>query len=151
MKRFLCAVMLIVLVCSFAAAESIDLSGLSLSDLITLRGKVNRAIWASDGWQEVTVPQGVWVGGEDIPVGRWTVRCGYGWAELTYGDALEPNGRDIARTDARGYFYVRSEDTDIPAYATEEYLDVFDGMYITISMAPLIFSTYTGKPDLGFK
>ena len=57
---------------AFSAAET-DLSGMSFDELIALQEQVNKALWNSDGWQEVTVPVGVYKVGEDIPAGRWTV------------------------------------------------------------------------------
>lgn len=149
MKKMICVLLLICLA-SCAAAESVDLSGMSFDELVALKEKVNLALWSSEEWQEVTVPQGLWVGGEDIPVGRWTIRCSQKWSYIEYGDTLDENGKNIARTKARGYFYIRSEDADIPEYATETYIDVYEGMYILIERMPMVFSTFTGKPDLGF-
>jgi opacity protein-like surface antigen len=151
MKKFLACAVAAVLFCSGAAAEDIDLSGLSYAQLVALRDRLNLAIWQSQEWQEVTVPQGVWIGGEDIPVGRWTVRCSQGWGEVSYGDSLAPNGRSIATNISKGYFFLRAEDMDIPEYETETFFDVSEGMYIVVDSAAMVFTTYAGKPDLGFQ
>jgi len=151
MKKFITFALALVLLLSCACAEDIDLSGLSFDQLVALKQKVNQALWASDEFQEVSVPPGVWIGGEDIPVGRWTVTCSQKWGKIEFGDKLKENGQDVEHTKARGYIYIRSEDTDIPEYATETYLDVYEGMFIVINFIPMVFSTYTGKPDLGFK
>lgn len=72
MKKVLCVLLVLALV-GAAAYAAIDLSGMSFEELLDLRAQVDAALWASDGWQEVTVPMGVYYVGEDIPAGRWTV------------------------------------------------------------------------------
>ena len=73
MKKLLTVLIVLALLGAAALAEQIDLSGMSYEDLLALRQQVDAAIWASDGWQEVEVPAGVYTIGEDIPTGRWSV------------------------------------------------------------------------------
>ena len=73
MKRFFCLLFVLVLLPVVSFADLPDLSGLSYDELVQLRDKINLAIWNSEEWQEVTVPIGVWVVGEDIPVGHWSI------------------------------------------------------------------------------
>ena len=73
MKKLLTVLIVLALLGAAALAEQIDLSGMSYEDLLALRQQVDAAIWASDGWQEVEVPAGVYTIGEDIPAGRWSV------------------------------------------------------------------------------
>ena len=68
MKKAL-VILLVLMVCVCAYAESIDLSGMNYDELLDLRQAVEMAIWNSDGWQEVEVPAGIYVIGEDIPEG----------------------------------------------------------------------------------
>lgn len=51
-----------------------DFSAYSFEELKQLQTELNLALWASEGWQKVTVPPGIYVVGEDIPEGRWTIK-----------------------------------------------------------------------------
>lgn len=155
MKKVLCIILMIVLAIPIACAESVDLSGLSFDELVALRDRINLAIWQADEWQEVTVPQGVWKVGEDIPVGHWSIRAADGvYTSVDYGDVLLENNSIswsssiyIAEflTSPTNQFYIENDDkitTDI---------DMKDGFYVVISSGSAVFSPYAGKPDLGFK
>ena len=137
-----------------AAAEDIDLSGLSFDQLVVLREQLNLAIWNSQEWQEVTVPAGIWIIGEDIPAGHWSIRVA-GQSDIilvSYFDKLDEQGLDLARgaylfnqkiaTPCLSAFgEVNAESVDI---------DMQSGWFFKCSGA-VIFSPFTGKPDLGFK
>lgn len=58
------------------ALAGVDLSGMSFDELLEVQKEVNTAIWESDGWQEVTVPIGVYKIGEEIPAGEWILTYG---------------------------------------------------------------------------
>lgn len=75
MKRLFAAALIISMMMSFAAAEGIDLSGLSFAELAELRDRCQSEMMTRDQWQEVTVPQGVWEVGSQIPPGKWVVKC----------------------------------------------------------------------------
>ena len=100
MKKLVAQFPAIVLAAGFALAEGIDLSGMSYDELVALKDRINLAMWQSDEWQEVTVPQGVWKVGEDIPAGHWTVKCITGnncrSTQISWGEALTEGGTDIA-------------------------------------------------------
>ena len=140
---------------SFAHAEDIDLSGLSYDELVALKNRINLAMWQSEEWQEVTVPQGVWVVGEDIPAGHWTVKCANGWyTEVSWGEHLSDSGESISwygRYSIMNMVYnpdsVLFDEGDLTEYSFEVHV----GEYIVINSNPAVFTPYTGKPDLGFK
>ena len=154
MKKLLC-ILLLVCMTATAAAESVDLSGLSYADLVVLKDRINLAIWNSQEWQEVEVPQGLWIVGEDIPAGTWTVKCAIDYfSVIRFGDTLEPNSKEIKISK----YYSRDEvvSPDYKRYEpgkdlTEATITVKDGDYIHIDYAPALFTPYAGKPDLGFK
>ena len=50
---------LMMLSISTVVFADIDLSGMNYDELVALKDQINRAIWNSDDWQEVEVPQGV--------------------------------------------------------------------------------------------
>ncbi len=160
MKRLLSLLFFFsVLFCAtFVAAESIDLSGLSYDELVDLKKQINLAIWNSREWQEVTVPQGVWEVGKDIPAGHWTISAapGISRASVYIGNALKESGLYIDSWESS--FYVSesltsSSSTDYDAFQDKEFfsIELFDGLFVCIDDSSVIFTPFAGKPDLGFK
>ena len=158
MKRFICILLIIILTVPYALSESIDLSNLTFNELVALKERINLAIWNCDEWQEVEVPQGVYIVGENIPAGTWTVKCKYSndsYLRFAWGDKLDESGQHIT--------YVGSKKADIVSIyttATRNYEDgklleytftCEDGDYIVIEYNNAVFSPYHGKQDLGFK
>ena len=154
MKKMILLLALALLLPVVAAAQ-VDLSGMSYAELVELRDQINLAMWASDEWQEVTVPQGVWVVGEDIPAGHWTIKAAEGaFSYVKYGDKLDESGKDIDYSPAAiseiitspmASFYNETSDR------TEIDVDAQAGYYFVIDSGSVIFTPYSGKPSLGFK
>lgn len=143
---------------SFSFAETIDLSKLSYDELVALKDQINLAIWNSQEWQEVTVPQGVWKVGEDIPAGTWTVTCDDSWrySRIYWGELLADNGQEIVfaydmRYDYRSVYNPYHKHYEVGDGETSYTFTVRDGDYIVIEKAPAVFTPYAGKPSLGFK
>ena len=162
MKKVL-AILAALVLASAAAVAEVDLSGMSFQELVALKDQINLAIWSSNEWQEVVVPQGVWKVGEDIPAGKWTIRCAdvnrknYMMKECDFkwGDQLSESGTSIAwsgkHDDSAVYnpnheFYEQGQQTEYTWEAE-------NGQYFIVSdaYAPALFSPYSGKPSLGFK
>ncbi len=155
MKKLLCCVMVCLLMGSVACAE-IDLSGMTYEELVALKDQINLAIWNSEEWQEVTVPQGVWKIGEDIPEGHWTITCaGDGRATIEYGDELNESGKSLSWFGDIYYseriYSKESIMYDENSSKVSIDLEVKEGNYIIIDSGNVIFTPYTGKPSLGFK
>lgn len=159
MKKLVALFLAIVLSAGFALAEGIDLSGMSYDELVALKDKINLAMWSSQEWQEVTVPQGVWKVGEDIPAGHWTVKCidepNCYRTEISWGEYLSESGYTIS-WKGRYDILVSIKNPNYKRYEydgsiTEYSFTVQDGDYIVIDNAPAIFTPYQGKPSLGFK
>ena len=157
MKRALLLLLTLLFLTGTATATTIDLSGMSYAELVALKDQINLAMWNSQEWQEVTVPQGVWLVGEDIPAGHWTVKCAPGckYTSVEWGEYLSDSGEYIrwkGRYSASNFVY-NPESTyyrageDLAEYS----FIVKEGEYIVIDRAPAIFSPYVGKPNLGFK
>lgn len=139
MKKLAAILLALFVICAAACAEGIDLSGMSFDDLLALRQRVDEAIWNSDGWQSVTVPGGVYVIGEDIPAGRWSVAADGLFSSLT----LYPSKADYT---AQEYNYITMQAlTEDQTYT----LECADGNCIEIN-GGLVFTPYTGAA-LGFK
>ena len=156
MKRFLSVFLLLSLLIGSAAAGPVDLSGLSFDELVQLRDQLNLAIWNSQEWQEVEVPAGVWEVGKDIPAGHWTITIvDNTTGNVCYTDRLDEFGKgpgsgwlgiienlNSYRKKDGSYYY--------PAEPRSLDLEMKAGMFL-INSAPMIFTPYAGKPDLGFK
>lgn len=156
MKKLIAVILILAMVPVIAIGDLPDISGLSYDELVQLKNQINLAMWNSQEWQEVTVPQGVWTVGEDIPVGHWSISLSpestVHWAGITYCDQLDASG-----LDAGNQFYC-----DIYAHLTvggpenENYPKKVDinckpGTFIIINHGDVVFTPFTGKPDLGFK
>lgn len=131
-----------------------DLSSLSLDELAALRDKINIAMMASDEWQEVTVPKGVYIVGVDIPAGHWTIRTDAISCSIEITDKLDETGKnhDWSGDIWDSTLIHAKNDRFDPASDIAEVDYVFqDGWYVIIEYGAAVFTPYTGKPDLGFK
>jgi hypothetical protein len=163
MKRILALILVLLSLVGFASAETIDLSGMSFDELVALKDQINLAIWNSQEWQEVTVPQGVWKVGEDIPAGTWTIKCAdigrnnYMMKEcdLSWGEHLSEDGLSIRWSGRYGFVNIYNPNHEYysEGQITEYIITVQDGDYIVIAAAynKAVFTPYNGKPSLGFK
>lgn len=141
-----------------------SLSAYSYEDLVSLKEQINLAMWKSKEWQEVTVPQGTWKVGEDIPAGTWVVKCAdmgrtnylLRYCDMQWGESLNESGRYVnwhGRYDTNINIYNPNHQDYEEGQMTEYILTVQDGDYIIISgmYNQAVFTPYTGKPSLGFK
>lgn len=154
MKRLFILILAALILAGSAAADGIDLSSMSFDELVALREQLNLAIWNCQEWQEVTVPEGVWIVGEDIPAGHWSVRVAAenDYLYISCFDLLN----EIEKMPARGS-RLYQQDIASPGYSafgeiTLESADIIleDGWFFKCTGA-VIFTPYAGKPDLGFK
>ena len=148
MKRLFIVLLALLLLCSSALAGSIDLTGMSFDDLIALRGQVDLALWNSQEWKKVTVPEGIYLVGVDIPAGDWQIESILGeQSSVSYFEKMNQYGTE-ADKDAY-YFWDRV--INIPSYEVKSiHLNLVDGMYVGISLAPVVFTPYTG-PSFTFE
>ena len=154
MKKLFVLLLAALLICSVAAADPVDLSGMTFDELVALRDQINLAIWNSQEWLEVTVPEGIWIVGEDIPAGHWSIRVAAkkDYFYVSCYDKLN----ETEKMPARGARLVQ-QDIASPGYSafgeiTPEVADLIleDGWFFECGGA-VIFTPYAGKPDLGFK
>lgn len=155
MKRLVSMFLCMLLVPMYALAD-VDLSGMTYDELVALKDKINLALWQSDEWQEVEVPQGIWVVGEDIPVGKWTIRHTDGVSNtyVIWSDAIDASGASLSYS-GKLYESERVYDPDNKYYdkgnPTEVTWDLKEGQYLMVSDGIATFTPYSGKPSLGFK
>lgn len=160
MKKLVCLVFAIAMLVPFAHAEEIDLSGLSFDELAALREQCLLEMFTRDEWQEVTVPQGNYRVGVDIPAGRWVIRCSdtgrssylLARCDISWGTAMPQNGR-IPSSGRKGKAEIYNPNsTDYEGEATEYVVDLVDGYWVAIhpQYNAAVFTRYTG-PSFTFK
>lgn len=140
-----------------ALEHSINLTAVTYEQLVSIKDQITLAIWNSKEWQEVEVPQGVWLVGEDIPAGHWTITCAggsYTWIKL--GTALDESGRRIDPWKSSFYYgesvyNPNNSHFDRITDMTSIDLQLKNGTYVIIEYANAIFTPYSGKPSFGFK
>lgn len=109
----------------------------------------------------MTVPQGVWTVGEDIPAGTWTIKAAPSsgilsyMCQISYGEYLTEDGRSVRFKGNFGSTIVYDSTSEYyeVGQQTEFTLTVKKGEYIVIGSlnGQAIFTPYAGKPSLGFK
>lgn len=164
MKRFLLVFVFFLCICAFSAAE-VDLSGMSYDELAALKNRINKAMWESEDFQSVIVPQGRWVVGEDIPEGKYTIFCApvdkddfmLSECDFSWSDSLDENG-DLRFSSENKWDYMvvvyNSQHNDYKEGQFTGYTwDAKNGYIIEIANAhaPALFTSYAGKPTLKFK
>ena len=156
MKKVLIVFLTTLLLFSTAYAE-IDLSGMTYDELVQLKDQINIAIWNSAEWQEVEIPQGVWIVGEDIPEGTWAVKCSSSGDEALFGrgDELTENGKDVEFTSHSDHIWVYNPKHERykEGNVTEYTFTAEAGMYVVVddAFSRVVFTPYAGKQSLGFK
>lgn len=150
-KIFAIAVVLCLLCCDSVATAvtDFDLSELSYEELVILRDQINLAMWKCEDWQEVTVPNGVWQVGTDIPEGHWTISVEPNHsAVIDYGDRIDETGTQLSY-DAKIYISNYLSNFEDSSDVTQFDIQAKAGCYFVISNG-VVFSPYAGKQSLGF-
>lgn len=137
---------------SLVSLDEIDLSGMSYDELVALKDRINLAMWESDEWQEVTVPIGIWKVGEDIPAGHWTIKIveDKSYAKVVLGKDIDENEASIVGVISDDLIASENHNFYKTVHRSEVSLVLLEGQYIWIQSCPVVFTPYTGKPDLCF-
>lgn len=153
MKRIFTLLLSLLLLVPVARADTIDLDNLSFDDLAALRDQIMMEMMSRDEWQVVTVPAGTYQIGVHIPAGHWMIEPSDGnYCIIDVGAALEENKKEI-KYGSTGYYHVILVSETSRVYRDDQSfvdLDLKEGMYICIDKSSVVFTPYTGQPDLGF-
>ena len=163
MKKTLALFLILALLCPAALAESVDLSSLSFADLAALRDRCQMEMMKRDEWQEVTVPQGLWEVGAQIPAGTWVIRCADAGRDsflmrecsLRWGKGKPGDDFNWPWKDEKGDVEIYNPNNEnykggqITEYVIT--LEAGDFLYIHPQYNKAVFTPYTGAPSLGFK
>ena len=153
MRKLIAVFLILIMILPAAALSDLpDISGLTFDELVELKNMINLAILNCDEWQEVKVSAGVWVVGEDIPAGHWTVRPLEGkMTQVYYCEKVLEVEKLPDHSGASHTIVIISESLPLGAtHANSVDYNMQKGWYF-ICNDPVIISPYTGKPDLGFK
>ena len=154
MKR-VCSFLLVLsmmMIPMLACTESIDLTGMSLDELVKLQERVTMAMWQTNEWQEVTVPAGLYTVGVEIPSGKWTITAtpnAY-MATVKVGTKLNSDGNSISYSGSESvYLYGTNNWAYNESKMNSWTVTLKDGMYISLEAAA-VFTPYSG-PSFSFK
>ena len=148
MKRILVLILALVLLCPSALAlRNENLDDISFDDLVQYRRYFDMYLMDRPEFKQVTVPEGIYKIGVDIPAGDWNVIPVSGeQATLTYFEKLDQYGN---APDKEAY-YMWDRIVNIPDYEVKSmHFDLKNDMYIKIDLAPVVFTKYTG-PSFSF-
>lgn len=140
---FVTAILLILL--SSVAIADVDVSGLSYDELVDLVNKAQYEMMKTDKWEEVVVPEGIYIIGRDIPAGRWTISAPpkvyviYVYVGKTMYDEFSVNFDSMTGLHGTQYSLYKEGDTSSITY------DLKDGMILQIKSGSGIFTPYTGN------
>lgn len=161
MKKLFCILLAVITLMSmpWKAKADTDLSAYSFELLIQIREIIAQELTRRPEWKEVTVPQGTWKVGQDIPAGHWTITASEGngpW--VIVGSTLEANGLDVDswKSSMDGSYY--KAELQSPTYIfyqkdkSQPFFDIElkEGLFVQIKYASVVFSPFIGKPTLGF-
>lgn len=150
MKKATALMLTLLLLLSVALAESIDLSSLSFDELVLIVNKAQLEMMKSDRWQEVEVPPGTYLVGQDIPAGKWTISVyDSSYVDFEIGSSIKDNGEidlipsinEYKHITLKGKSNFLYEQGDTTSYS----LDLKEGWYVVITTGSIIFSPYTGN------
>ena len=156
MKKIISRILAIIMVFSFSVAfADYDLGNLSYDELVELVNQAQRQIMFSDYWQEVEVPQGDYIIGEDIPAGKWVITASpTKIATVTQKKKTKyKNGFEL---ETEGYYEygvsMQLTGVETPHYSDTSWssftIELEDGDMLSVEYGSVIFTPYQG---LGFK
>ena len=135
MKKIV-ALLLALLLClgSFPAFAAVDLSAYTQEELLALRDSINQELLKRGIEKEVTVPNGMYIVGVDIPAGTYT---------------LKPNGYAVCKVwksvSSKYSFFSEGVSESDNEYIGK--LILIEGNIVEITYGSFVFSPYQG---LGF-
>lgn len=84
--RFICLLVTCLLLIPVAVADTVDLSSMSNEEIVALLNDANEEIVRRGINKTAKLPQGAYIGGSDIPAGRYIFTClavGDDWGNVT--------------------------------------------------------------------
>ena len=85
-RRFVCVLVVCFLLIPSAVADTVNLSSMTNDEIVALLDQVNAEIVSRGINKTASLPQGSYIGGKDLPVGRYIFTCkatGDDWGNVT--------------------------------------------------------------------
>lgn len=85
-RRLFCLLLISMLLIPAALADKVDLSSMTDDEIVTLLTQVNNEVVSRGINKTATLPQGSYIGGKDLPVGKYIFVCkakGDDWGNVT--------------------------------------------------------------------
>lgn len=140
MKKCFAPVLVLLIALSMTAYAADDLKSLSVAQLLTLRSSIDAELMSRGEKESFTVPNGIYIAGEDFPAGTYKVTLD-GDPALDFATMIiYASESKIAATDFINMYTIS------PSIGTPEIgkLKLEAGMAITLNGSPLLFTKYTG-------
>ena len=138
--------------------DTSNFAEMTLAELIELRSQIQLAMWKSEEWQEVEVPQGVYRIGVDIPAGKWTITAACEQdPNVYYGDVLDGAGMKVVWSPNIYYGELLAgasgwREQNMPGmYRNSVTIELKNDTYLVIESGCVVFTPFIGVPALGFK
>ena len=132
MKKFLALILAMILLGGSAAAETPDLSGLTTDELLSVIREAQALLFDQQLVDGVSVPQGTYIIGEDIPAGAYRIEITDGTG---YYDVYDKQDGKLIHSGLTGKSY---KVTEIGKITFE------DGNVLKLVNSTFIFYPYTG-------
>ena len=148
MKKLITIILILALVPVIALADLPDISALSWDELVELQESITLQMMQMSEFKSVTVPEGVYQVGKEIPAGSWDILAVLDdETSITYFEKIDEYGLKPLKDD--GYYWYDIS-MNIPGYKVNSiHLDLVEGMYIKIGMCSAVFTKHTG-PGFSF-
>ena len=144
------------LICSLlifpvVAFAEYDFSSFGVDELYAILNSVRSEILSKSQWEEVTVPVGFYVVGEDIPEGHWTIKYFPGeYSLIEYFHNTDSSGKRPADT-IYDYYYdgIGDPSSELASVydLTEIDLVLQKGFHLVVNYGSVIFTPFTGRPS----
>ena len=118
-----------------------EYKGLSFDEMMAAQKQLNSALWASDEWESVVMPCGVYAIGQDIPAGRWTIRASEGPAEVKVGNHLDETGNELVEPYVMHFTDDKSLNYDVGVV-----WNLQEGSYLVVNQNPVTFTQTPASP-----
>ena len=149
MKKLIAIILIIALLLPAAAFSENPFSEYTVEQLYIILAAVREEILQKSQWDEVTVPPGHYVIGEDIPAGHWTIKYSPGEVSLIdYFKNADSTGIMPADSlyDLESWAIGDPENELSSLYDKKEIdLQLTEGYHINIGYGSAVFIPFTGR------
>lgn len=148
MKKVVAILLLFACMIPISALADIDLSDMSFDELVELKEKIDLAMWQSEEWKKVIVPQELWIIGINIPAGHWTIKAQDGERiKIQYGESVY----NRVQWEISEYVFSPTYEFYKEEYGpTQIDIEMEDGHYLKVDLGSAVFYPYYGKPSFEF-